>query len=153
MARRLRRRLRRNAGSVVSILVRDVLLRGKNLVGLAAGVVGLAALVQSLGALGGGALVSTAVFGLIGGTALYGATASVLGHPLRGASVFLAGLLLVGGGAHALGVGPADTTDDSVTVDKSGVDWDDDQGRVPPDDDAAADDDPIGAHGGCGSYR
>jgi len=116
MAGRLLRRLRRNAGSVLSVFVRDVLLRGKNLVGLAALAVGLAALAQGVGALLAGALVSTAVFGLVGGIALYGATESVLGEPLRGTAVVLAGLLLVGGGAHALGVGPADTGTEDADV-------------------------------------
>lgn len=115
MAGRLLRRLRRNAGSVVSILVRDVLLRGKNLLGLAGVAVGLVALAQGVGALLAGALVSTAVFGLIGGAALYGGTQSFLGSPLKGAGVFLVGLLLIGGGAHALGVGPADTSTDDPT--------------------------------------
>jgi|APHM01.1.fsa_nt_gi hypothetical protein len=141
MASRLLRRLRRNVGSVLSVLVRDVLLRGKNLLGLTGAAVGLGALAQGVGAVLAGALVSAAVFGLVGGAALYGATESFLGAPLRGASVLLAGLLIVGGGAYALGVGPAATGSDTPTDDAglvsddtdSGSSWTDEgHGRVPP---------------------
>ncbi len=107
MAGRLLRRVRRNPRGVVSVLVRDVLLSARAVVGLVAAGVALVALVQAAGALSAGALVSAAVFGLVGTTAAYGAGQSALGRPLRGASVALAGLLVVGGGAHALGIGPA----------------------------------------------
>ncbi len=147
MASRLLRRLRRNAGSVASVLVRDVLLRGKNLLGLAGVAVGLTALLQGAGALLAGSLVSTAVFGLVGGAALYGATESFLGSPLKGAGVFLAGLLLVGGGAHALGVGPADTDTGEVT-DGADVTFYGPESHPPPewnDDDRTADESSHGA--------
>lgn len=116
MARRLLRRLKRNPGRVLSLVVRDVLLTGKNVVGLVAAGVGLAGLAAAVGALLAGGLVSAAVFGAVGATAVYGAGQSFFGRPLRGAGLVLAGLLIIGGGAHALGVGPADQSTDEPTV-------------------------------------
>ncbi len=157
---RLWRRLRRNAGSVAVVLARDA-VRPKNLLGLLGLAVGLGALGQSAVALSGGQVVSTAVFGAAAAVSLYGGGTSLLGNPLRGATVFVGGLLLVGGTTHALGVGPADTSTD--TVEDSEVTYEGsyasvgnpEVGRVPPremPDDETDDDTEIGAHhgGGCG---
>lgn len=118
MAERLLRRFKRKPGRVLSLLAREV-SRAKNVVGLAAAGIGLVALVSSVGTLLAGALVSAAVFGAIGGTAMYGAGRSFLGSPLKGAGVVLAVLLVVWGGAHALGVGPADQSTDAPTVESA----------------------------------
>lgn len=161
---RLLRRLRRNAGSVAAILAREA-VRPANLVGLVGVVAGVAALGQSVVALSSGQAVSTAVFGAAATVSLYGAGTSFLGNPLRGATVFVAGLLLVGGVTHALGVGPADSSTD--TVDDSEVVYqgsyqsvdNPETGRVPPrqmpDDKetVSSDDTNTGSHhgaGGCG---
>lgn len=98
-------------------MVRATLFRAKNLLALVGIGAGLLSLSWSVGALGAGHLVSTGVFALVGGSALYGAMTSYLGRPLRGVAVCLAALLLVGGGAYAAGVGPADTGSEDVVVD------------------------------------
>jgi len=113
---RLWRRLRRNAGSVAAILARDA-VRPANLLGLLGVAVGFGSLGRSAVALSGGQFVSTGVFGAAAAVALYAAGTSFLGNPLRGAAMLVAGLLLVGGVTHALGVGLAQATaaDDSVS--------------------------------------
>lgn len=118
----LLRRFTRNPGRVLSLFVREVLLTGETLVGLLAAAVGLAALVSSAGALVAGSLASAAILGLVGATAAYGAGQSFLGRPLRGAGVVLVGLLVVGGGAHALDVGPADQSTGTPTVESGDAD-------------------------------
>jgi len=112
---RLWRRLRRNAGSVAAILARAA-VRPANLLGLFGVAVGLGSLGRSVAALSGGQFVSTGVFGAAALLAGYAAATSFLGDPLRAAAVFVAGLLLLGGVSHALGVGPAASdTDDDVS--------------------------------------
>ena len=156
---RLWRRLRRNAGSVAAVLAREA-VRPANLLGLVGVAVGLGSLGWSVVALSGGQFVSTGVFGAAALVALYGAGTSLTGNPLRGATVFVAGLLLVGGVTHALGVGPADTAEDDPASDYAVIDnpevssdpvGDEDQDQ---DDSAesAEDTDPLSQHGagGCG---
>ena len=116
MADRMWRRLRRNAGSVVLILVKET-LRAKNLLGLVAVGAALVAGVTAVGAATGGNLLGAGWLAAMTGGALYGGLKSFLGKPWRGAAVLVAAAVLVGGSAQAVGVfDDTETTDDPVVT-------------------------------------
>jgi len=119
MTGKLWRRGRRNAGRVLSLFVREVLFSARGVVGLGGAALGVVAVAGAVGAVLAGGLAWAAVLGAVGATATYGGWLALLGAPRRGAGVVLAGLLVVGGGAHALGVGPA-TSDTATPAGESG---------------------------------
>ena len=125
---------------------------------------GLLGLAVALGSAGGavveltaGRAVSAAIVAVFGGVALYAAGTSFLGRPLRAMAVLLVGLLVVGGGGHALGVRAGggghrlqqdDTAETTVTGDHGASATAAESNAATESDDGSS---PVDGHGdGCG---